>query len=27
MFIFPEFPTLDHALTKPASILHTKKSC
>jgi len=27
MFVFPEFPTPDHALTKLAGTLHTKKSC
>jgi|GEM_PF-2201278 len=25
IFIFPEFPILDHALIKPASTLHNKK--
>jgi len=27
MFVVPEFPTPDHALTKPASAIHNKKSC
>jgi len=25
MFVFPEFPTPDHALTKLANTLHNKK--